>query len=168
MHLYAKQDNLILKLGRLYCTVQIGGFDLSIWEHITNSLHGIKLRNNLHSSSFPLHHLWKILHKFQATLYKSISLFHHFLYTQWWSLHKLKKIPPPQLLYFIQKQSLQTLCKQALPSLLNSGATPAQILKASCFASGKLLSRSILTDLCSQESKLCMHFCGCNSSSDGT
>jgi hypothetical protein len=36
---------------------------LSIWGDIPNSLHG-----NLHSSSFPLFHLLKILHKFQATL----------------------------------------------------------------------------------------------------
>ena len=44
--------------------VQVGGLTyLPLWENVTDYLQGIKLRNNLHSSSFLLLQLWKILHK---------------------------------------------------------------------------------------------------------
>ena len=66
----------MLKSGRLYYTSR--GFDLltSLGRKKTiNKSHGIKLRNNLHSSSFPLLHLWKILHnRFQATFSSQIDL----------------------------------------------------------------------------------------------
>ena len=54
----------------------IGEFDLlASLEIITNYLHGIKSRNNLYSSSFPLLHLRKTLHKIQATHSSRINLF---------------------------------------------------------------------------------------------
>ena len=40
----------MLKLGRLYYTSK--GFDFSLWEIITNYLHGIILWNNLHPHCF--------------------------------------------------------------------------------------------------------------------
>ena len=46
-----------------------GSTYLHLWKNVTNSLHGIKSQTNLHSSRFPLFHLWKILHKnFKPTL----------------------------------------------------------------------------------------------------
>ena len=51
---------------------------LSRWETQNTYLHTIKLWNNLHSSPFPLLHLWKILHKFQATFGSWFSLFSPF------------------------------------------------------------------------------------------
>ena len=64
-------------------SVQIGGLDyLPLWEKNIDSLHGRKLRNNLHSSSFPLFHIWEISRKFQAPLFgriKSVSSFSVYL-----------------------------------------------------------------------------------------
>ena len=66
---------------------------LPLWENVTNNSHGINLWNKLQSSSFPLLHLWKILHKFQATLHGQIGLLspfpEHLPYTgpqglSWW------------------------------------------------------------------------------------
>ena len=45
------------------------------WENVSNCLPGIKLWNNLHSSSFPLPHLVKIVRNFQANLSWQNSLF---------------------------------------------------------------------------------------------
>ena len=69
VHSYTKYDISMLKLGRLYYTSR--RFDLlASLGNAINYSHGIKLWNNLHSSSFPLLHL----------LLDKSTYFHHFPY----------------------------------------------------------------------------------------
>lgn len=56
--------------------LQVGGWtSLPLRENVTNPSHVINLLNNLHSSSSPLHHLRKLLHKFRASIYGRAILF---------------------------------------------------------------------------------------------
>ena len=71
MHLYACTI-FCAKMGRQYYTNR--EFYLPLLENVTNYLHGINIWNNLHSFSLSLLHLWKIMHKCQATLFGRINL----------------------------------------------------------------------------------------------
>jgi hypothetical protein len=51
---------------------------LSLWKNVTNYIHEKKSCDNLHSSIFPLLHLWILLHKLQTTLFDWINLFSSF------------------------------------------------------------------------------------------
>lgn len=63
-------------------TIQVWGLIyLLIWENPINYLHGIKSWNNLHSSSIPPLHLWKIFHNFPVIFLGQINVFCCFLYT---------------------------------------------------------------------------------------
>ena len=66
----------MLKLGKTLIYKQWNLTYWPFWKNVTNHLHGIKLWNNLHSSSFPLLHLLKkiTLHKFHATLCGRIGI----------------------------------------------------------------------------------------------
>ena len=65
---------------------------LHLWESITNYLHGIKFWDCLHSSSFPLLHLWKILPYFKLLFLGRIKLLSPFsvylpcVHTSYWNL----------------------------------------------------------------------------------
>lgn len=66
-----KRDSITQVRGLIY---------LSLWKKTTTYLHGIKLWNNLQSSSFPLLYLWKILHKFKL---KFFTWFHKSTWVVW-------------------------------------------------------------------------------------
>ena len=75
----------MLKVGRLHYTSRGFFFDLLVTlKYVTKYLYGIKLWNNWLSSSFPLLHLFNIVHKFQATHLGQINLFSPFPYKVEW------------------------------------------------------------------------------------